>query len=117
MESNITEQRFIISHQNWEFRQLFNMMADAFGKKHPSWEATASLSSIAWRFEKLKSILSGSKPLITKETALIALSKTFWENDKILKALPGFSFNSLDRCITKACKNYADAVKNMQLKP
>ncbi len=117
MESNITEERFIISHENWEFRKLFNVMADGFGQKHPSWEATPFLSGIAWRIEKLKSVLKGAKPLLTKETALIALSKTFWENEKILKAMPGFSFNSLEHCITKACKNYAEAVNNMQLKP
>ena len=117
MESSFTEQRFIVSNQNWEFRQLFKMMAEAFGKKPPTWEATGFLSSIAWRFEKLRSLIQGSKPLITKETALIALSKTFWENDKILKALPGFSFNSLDHCIIKACKNYVAAVNSMQLKP
>ena len=117
MESNISEERFIISHENWEFQKLFNAMADAFGKRPPSWEATPFLSSIAWRFEKLRSMLNGSKPLITKETALIALSKTFWQNDKILKALPGFSFNSLEQCITNACKNYAEAVNTMQLKP
>ena len=62
-------------------------------------------------------MLKGAKPLITKETALIALSKTYWQNDKILKALPGFSFNSLEQCITKACKNYVEAVNSMQLKP
>lgn len=117
MESNITEERFIINHENWEFQKLFDMIADGFGQKHPSWEATPFLSSIAWRFEKIRSILNGAKPLITKETARIALSKTYWQNDKILKALPGFSFMSLEQCITNACKNYADAVKNMQLKP
>lgn len=117
MESNISEERFIISHENWEFEKLFNVMANAFGKKPPSWEATAFLSSIAWRFEKLKSVLKGSKPLITKETARIALSKTHWQNDKILKALPGFSFIPLEQCIAKACKKYSEAVINMQLKP
>ena len=117
METNITEQRFIISHENWEFKKLFDMMADGFGKSHPSWEATPFLSSIAWRFEKIRSMLKGDKPLITKETARIALSKTYWQNDKILKALPEFSFTSLEQCITNACKNYAEAVKGMQLKP
>lgn len=117
MESNITEERFVISHENWEFKKLFDVIADGFGKKHPKWEATSLMSSIAWPIEKLKSMFSGSKPLITKETARIALSKTYWQNDKILKALPGFSFMALEQCITKACKNYAYAVNNMQLKP
>ena len=117
MESNITEERFIINHENWEFRKLFDVIADGFRKKHPKWEATPFLSSIAWRVERIKSFLKNAKPLLTKETAKIALSKTYWQNDKILKALPGFSFMALESSITKACKNYADAVNNMQLKP
>ena len=117
MESNITEERFIINHENWEFKKLFDAIADGFGQKHPKWQATPFLSSIAWRMEKVKSFLKNAKPLLTKETARIALSKTYWQNDKILKALPEFSFMSLDPCITKACKNYADAVIDMQLKP
>ena len=117
MESNISEERFIINRENWEFKRLFDTIADGFGQKHPKWEATPFLSGIAWRIEKIKSGLKNTKPLLTKETARIALSKTYWQNDKILKALPGFSFTPLETCITKACKNYADAVNNMQLKP
>jgi len=117
MKSNITEERFIISYENWEFKKLFDAIADGFGQKHPKWQATPFMSSIAWRMEKIKSALKSAKPLLTKETARIALSKTYWQNDKILKALPGFSFIPLEPYITKACKNYAEAVNNMQLKP
>ena len=116
LESDINEERFIINSENWEFRQLFNAIAEGFGKKRPLLQATPFLSSIAWRLEKVKSSLANRKPLLTKETAKIALSKTYWENDKILKALPGFSFLPLDHCIKKACKNYADALSGMQLK-
>jgi hypothetical protein len=65
----------------------------------------------------MRSLIKGDKPLITKETTRIALSKTYWQNDKILSALPGFSFVPLEQCITNACKKYADAVNDMQLKP
>jgi nucleoside-diphosphate-sugar epimerase len=116
MESNITEERFIINHENWEFKKLFDAIADGFGQKHPKWQATPFLSGVAWRMEKIKSTLKNAKPLLTKETARIALSRTYWQNDKLLKALPGFSFMPLEPCITKACKNYAEAVNNMQLK-
>ena len=117
MESYITEERFIINHENWEFKKLFDAIAGGFGQKQPKWEATPFLSGIAWRIEKMKSFLKNAKPLLTKETARIALSKTYWQNDKILNALPGFSFMPLESIITKTCKNYADAVINMQLKP
>jgi hypothetical protein len=66
---------------------------------------------------KNKSFLKNAKPLLTKETARIALSKTYWQNDKNTKSFAGFSFMTLESSITKACKNYADAVNNMQLKP
>ena len=116
MESGINEERFIINNENWEFGKVFNSIADGFGKKHPKWEATAFLSQVAWRLEKVKSLLTGSKPLVTKETATIALSKTYWQNDKILKALPGFSFTPIAQSIDKNCKKYIEAVENMQLK-
>ena len=117
MESNISEERFIINHENWEFKKLFDAIAGGFGIKNPSWEATSFLSSIAWRFEKMRSKIKGDKPLITKETTRIALSKTYWQNDKILGAFPGFSFMPLEQCITNACKKYEEAINNMQLKP
>ena len=117
MESNISEERFIINHENWEFKKLFDAIAGGFGIKNPSWEATSFLSSITWRFEKMRSKIKGDKPLITKETTRIALSKTYWQNDKILGAFPGFSFMPLEQCITNACKKYEEAINNMQLKP
>ena len=117
MESNINEERFIISSENWEFKKLFQLIAETFGKKKAYLEATSFLTNIAIAIEKIKSLATGAKPVVTKENAKIALSKTYFENDKILKAMPGFSFNSLEPCITKACKNYAEAVNSMQLKP
>ena len=116
MESGITEDRFILSAENRDFLWLMNTIADAFCKKRPTREATYLLSEIAWRMEKIKSMLTGSKPLLTKESAKIARSKTFWENEKILKAMPGFSFTSLEETISKACKNYANAFQNGELK-
>ena len=109
MESNINGERFIVSSENWPFRKLFNSIADQFGKKHPSREATAFLSGLAWRIEKLKSLVTGKPPLLTRETARIALSKTTFDNSKLLNALPGFQFTSLDESVRKACEKYANS--------
>jgi len=116
LETNITEERFILSSENREFRWLLNTIADSFAKKKPTKEASAFLSAVAWRLEKIKSIFSNHKPLLTKESAKIARSKTYWQNDKLLAALPGFSFTPLEETIRKACKNYENAVHNLQLK-
>lgn len=114
MESEITEQRFILNGDNWPFRKLFNKMAEGFGKKLPHRLATPFLGEFAWRMEKIRSLFTGKKPLLTKESARVAHSKTFFDNSKILKALPGFSFTPLEVSIQNACKKYVNAIKPMQ---
>lgn len=116
MESNITGERFIVNGDTWPFRKLQDCMADAFGKKRPSKEATPFLLGIAWRMEKLKSFFSGNKPLLTKESARVAASRTWFENDKLLQALPGFSFTKLEESIKKVCEKYASAANGLQPK-
>ncbi|HVW62381.1 MAG TPA: NAD-dependent epimerase/dehydratase family protein [Puia sp.] len=106
LESDVTGQRFILSGDNWSFRQLFNSIATAFGKKHPHREATPFLGSIAWRLEKIRSLFSGRRPLLTRESARVAQSKTFFDNSKILQQLPGFRFTPLEETIRKACGEY-----------
>ncbi|GAB3420188.1 NAD-dependent epimerase/dehydratase family protein [Niabella aquatica] len=106
MNSAITRERFIVCNDNWPFRKLFDTMADAFGKKRPSKQVTPFLSGIAWRMEKLKSIFSGKKPLLTKESAKVANSFTRFDNSKLLNALPGFSYTPLEQTIQKGCTKY-----------
>jgi nucleoside-diphosphate-sugar epimerase len=114
LESNISEQRFIVNGGTWPFKKLQDTIADEFGKKRPAKEAPAFLLNMAWRMEALKSIFTGKKPLLTKESARVAQSKTWFENDKILKALPGFSFTPLEETIKKACEKYSGTISAMQ---
>lgn len=113
MQSDIKEQRFIANGDNWTFQQLFNAIADGFGKKHPRREATPFLGNLAWRIEKFKALFSGETPLLTRESARVANSYTFFENDKLLKALPQFSFTPLQESIQKSCKKYLLAIKTL----
>jgi nucleoside-diphosphate-sugar epimerase len=113
MQSDIKEQRFIANADNWSFQQLFNTIADGFGKKHPHRKATPFLGNLAWRMEKFKTLFSGESPLLTRESAKVAQSYTFFENDKLLKALPQFSFTPLQESIQKTCKKYLHAIKTL----
>lgn len=106
MKSGISAERFIVSADNWSFRQLLNTIGEGFHKKLPTREATPFMGEVAWRLEKFKSLFSGKKPLLTQQSARVAQSKTYFEHDKLLKALPGFSFTPLVQSITKACDNY-----------
>jgi nucleoside-diphosphate-sugar epimerase len=106
MESNISEERFIINGDNWPFRKIMDTMAESYRKKKPARPATPFLLGMAWRIEKLKSVFSGINPLVTKESVKVANSKTFFDNKKFLKAFPHFSFTPLENSIRKACEKY-----------
>jgi nucleoside-diphosphate-sugar epimerase len=112
MESSIHSERFILSGETLCFSDLFRLIAEAFGKKPPYLEATPFLAAIAWRVEKLKSLFSKHPPLITRESARIALSKTVFDNGKILEALPGYRFNPIKNTVYKACQSYMKEMLN-----
>ena len=109
LATDISGQRFILNGDNWSFRQLFTTIAREFGKKPPSREATPFLAGIAWRVEKIKSFLNGKPSLLTRESARVATSSTFFDNSKILRQLPDFRFTPLEETIRAACQAYQHA--------
>lgn len=109
LESGISEQRFVVNGDNWPFRKLMDTMAEGFGKRKPYKQTTDFLVAIAWRWEKIKSLFTGSRPLLTRESGRVAHSKTLFENTKIKQALPGFVFTPLEQTIEAACRRYLDA--------
>lgn len=111
METNITAQRYIVNGDTWPFKKLMDAMADNFGKKRPTRKTTPFLLKIAWRVEKVKSFFTGKKPLLTRESARVAASQTYFENAKILETIPGFSFTPLEDAIKKACDKYLTSPK------
>lgn len=113
--SSINEKRFIVNAENRSFQSLLTTMAEGFGKKPPHRYAGPNLGEVAWRMEALKSFFTGSKPLLSKETAKVAHSQTSFSNSALLNALPGFSFTPLDTVIKKACAGYQQAIKAGQL--
>lgn len=114
MESTVTEQRFIINSDDWTFQKLQETIADNFQKKRPHKLATPALLALAWRIEKLKSLFTKHRPLLTRESAKVAQSKTWFENHKILNTLPGFSFTPLEKTIKNACEKYAGIIPAVQ---
>ena len=99
MESDISNQRFILSAENKSYQDVFNIIAKAFNKKLPNKKITPLLAQIVWRSEAIKSMFTGNDPLITKETAATALAKVNFDNTKLKKFLPDFNYIKLEDTI------------------
>ena len=110
MESKITEQRYIVNGDPGPLKNYRIQLQMGLAKKDlQNWQPHI-LMSIAWRIEKIKAFFTGKKPLLTKESARVAQSKTLFENDKLLKALPGFSFTPLEESIKNACTSIFQSI-------
>lgn len=103
MEGNISGQRFILSAENRTYREVFEMMAKAFGRKPPHKKVTPFIAAIVWRLEAIKSWFTKKDPLVTKETARTALAKVRFDNSKLKQFLPAFVYRPLPDTITEVC--------------
>ena len=104
MESNITAQRFILNGGNVAYKDVFTKIALNFGKKPPYRKVTKLIAALVWRMEVIKGLYSGKKPLLTKETAATAQTIVHYDNSKLLKALPDFSYTPIDSTLKRICE-------------
>lgn len=110
LNTDIIEKRFIVNADNWSFQELFNTIAVHFKKRKPYRKATPFLGELAWRLEKLKHLFADGQPLLTKESARVAHSKTRFNNSALLEALPRFEYTPLDTVIQNSCEKYTEAM-------
>jgi dihydroflavonol-4-reductase len=103
MNSKISGQRFILSAENLSYKQIFSFIAKCFGKRPAQKKVTPFLAEIVWRLESVKARFTGKKHLLTRETARTAQAKVYFDNQKILQQLPGFSFTPVEVSIAHTC--------------
>jgi hypothetical protein len=103
MESEIKNERFILSSENLFYKDFFDQVADGLGKKRPSKKAGKFLSQIAWRYLKFIEIFTGKKASITKETARTANNISKFSSEKIIKAID-FKFIPMNQSIKDTCE-------------
>ena len=104
MNSNVTNERFILSGWSLPYRKLFDEIATGFNKKKPTKKVTPLIAAIVWRLEKVKSMFSGKSPLLTKETATTAQTNIDYDSGKLLKSLPDFSYSNFETSIQRICE-------------
>lgn len=106
MESDIAEERFILCEGNHSYRKIFTLMADALGKKPPHIKAPGWATGLLWRWNAIKKIVTGKQATVTKETTRTAQIKCYYNNEKLLQALPGFRYTPIEKTIEEMANAY-----------
>lgn len=106
MDSDVKGQRFILSADNWTYKDIFTTIAQQLDKKPPHISVKPWMAALVWRMEKVKQLFTGKKPLITRETARTAQLEVFYDNTKLPKFLPGFSYTPLEATISRIASDF-----------
>jgi nucleoside-diphosphate-sugar epimerase len=102
MEGDNKNQNYIVSSENFSYKDLFSEITRCFGLPEPSVKATIWMGELVWRLETLRSRLTGSRPLITRDSVRTAREKYFYSNDKIRTTL-GINFIPIRQSIRDVC--------------
>jgi dihydroflavonol-4-reductase len=102
MNSDISGERYIISAENWNYKELTAEIAKGFGIKPPSIFASAWMMGLAWRGAAVIATLTGKDPAIDKISAQSASMTRNYDNSKIKKAI-GIEFKRISVSIKEVC--------------
>ncbi|AQS94622.1 NAD-dependent epimerase [Polaribacter sp. BM10] len=105
MDSNIKNERFILVSENKTYKEVFFLIADAFGKKRPSIKIKRWQTSLLWRFASFLSFFTKKEPLLSKYSAKSAHEVSKYSSEKINRLL-NFNFDKVDEIIKNVAKNY-----------
>ncbi|MBW6491117.1 MAG: NAD-dependent epimerase/dehydratase family protein [Lentimicrobium sp.] len=103
MESKIQNERFVVTAGDFSYRDIFSMIARGFGKPEPKFPVPLPALEIVWRFEWLRAKLTGSRPLITKETARTSRGNYYYSSKKLKSSL-NFEYTPIEETIARTCQ-------------
>jgi dihydroflavonol-4-reductase len=103
MFSGLSSERFILNQGTHSYQDFFKQVAVCLQKKAPSVQAPPALTEVIWRVERLRSWLTGSRPLITKATARLAGKAFRFSSEKVKDAIQ-MDFRPLEETIRWTCE-------------
>jgi dihydroflavonol-4-reductase len=109
MEGTFSKNRYLVLSENKSYREIFDAVADAFGKKRPAIKISKFISAAAWRAEWLRSKITGSSPVVTKEILSSSARDYRYSNNKI-KAELKHDFIPLQDTIKDTCRIFLEEI-------
>lgn len=108
MESEVTGERYILNGENLTYQTVMNEIAINLNKKPPTILIHSFLQQFAWRMEWLRSRLTATRPLVTRETAAASVRSYFYQNDKSRREFD-FAYTPIQETIAETCRQLRKA--------
>jgi nucleoside-diphosphate-sugar epimerase len=103
LDSATGGERYIVNGGTLPLREFLSRVAACFGKKPPTIEVPEWAAETIWRLEHVRSLVTGARPLITKDTARAGRHPVAYNASKVQQAT-GQSFRPLSETIAWCCQ-------------
>lgn len=113
LDSNIANTRLIVSAENLKYQQLIGHIADALGRKHPTIPVKGVLQTAAWMAEGVRSFLTGTEPVITREVATLTAQNYLYSHNRLLDHLD-VRFTPIEQTIKETVAKLQESRKSGQ---
>ena len=103
LDTERSGERYVVSAGHLPLRELLSQAAACFGKRPPTVAVPGWAAETIWRLEHARAVLTGARPLITKDTARAGRRPLEYHADKIRREL-GWEFRPLSETIRWCCQ-------------
>jgi len=102
MNSEVSNERFILVSENWEWKNVLQQIAQGLSTKAPKRVASKSMLTIALWSDALRSKMTGKQRRITRASIRSMANRTLYDGSKITNTL-GLKYQSLSDSISSCC--------------
>ncbi len=110
MESDVSGERFIISAENRNYRDVIDEIADLFPARRPVIPLEKWWIPVGRAFDWIRSGITGSRRIFTSEVAHITSTVAKYDNRKI-KMVMNHHFSPLSKAIAETVSKYKESVQ------
>ncbi len=103
--SGLSGERFILSAANKPMKEAFDELCDLLGSRKPFLRAGKGLLNMAAALDSVKCLFTGGEPLITRDSALTASLKSYYDNSKLLSRTD-FRYTPLEETFREVAERY-----------
>lgn len=111
LEKDVMQQNMICSAKNLPLRTLLDQIASAINRPKPRFALNRFIRGLTWRGAQLAGMLTGRKPLITRETMRTSTSSYHFDNAKS-KSVLGYNYIDAEQTISQTSEAYLASKKS-----
>ncbi|MBI3517758.1 MAG: NAD-dependent epimerase/dehydratase family protein [Bacteroidetes bacterium] len=102
--------RFVLTENNYSFKDILSRVNNALGKKEPVIEAGKIMLTIGKWVDAFRSKITGNDQLITKETITSGLEQNSF-NNQLIKTTLNYQFIPLQTTVAFVCQAFLNDIK------